>query len=102
MASLPISDLGHQLADFAGADKAVVIADADALAEELDLATWNAAWSKWEAVRASIDLRAYLTSGLPDLPGLLALAGRVSWDNEFELAEGVHGPIEIGPVTLSL
>ena len=99
MAASPISELGQQLADFAGAKKADVIAAADALAAAPND---DAAWTDWENVRTSIDLRAYLTAGLPDLPGLLALVGRVSWTDQFELAEGLHGSIPIGPVTLTL
>lgn len=103
MAGSPISDLGHQLADFAGAQQADVIAAADALAAAPDLATWNDVFAnRWVNVRTGVDLRAYLIVGLPDLPGLAALAGRVSWGDEFELAEGLHGPIEIGPVSLAL
>ena len=80
MAGSPISDLGHQLADFAGAQQADVIAAADALAAAPDLATWNDVFAnRWVNVRTGVDLRAYLIVGLPDLPGLAALAGRVSW-----------------------
>jgi hypothetical protein len=99
MAASPISDLGHQLADFAGAKKADVIAAADALAAAPND---DVAWANWEKVRTSIDLGAYLTAGLPDLPGLLALVGSVSWTDQGELAEGLHGSIGIGPVTLAL
>lgn len=101
MASSPISDLGHQLADFAGAHKADVIAAADALATASNTGQWDAAVSNWEMVRPNVDLRAYLTAGLPDLPGLDLLLAGVSWANESELAEGLHGPITIGPVSLT-
>jgi hypothetical protein len=99
MPASPISDLGHLLADFAGAEKADVIAAADALAAAPND---DVAWANWEKVRTSIDLGAYLTAGLPDLPGLLALVGRVSWTDRGELAEGLHGSIGIGPITLAL
>jgi hypothetical protein len=99
MAASAISELGHQLADFAGARKADVIAAADALAAAPND---DVAWMNWENARTSIDLQAYLTAGLPDLPGLLALVGRVSWTDRFELAEGVHGSTGIGPVTLTV
>jgi hypothetical protein len=106
MASSPISDLGHQLADFAGAHKPDVIAAADALAVAPNLAAWNTAWnggpSSWVNVRPDVDLRAYLTAGLPDLPGLALLVARVTWADPAELAEGLHGPIELGPISLTL
>jgi hypothetical protein len=93
--------LGHQLADFAGAHKADVIAAADALATASNAGDWDAAWSNWETVRANVDVRAYLIAGLPDIPGLDLLLARVSWLDESELAEGLHGPIGLGPVSLS-
>ena len=102
MAADDIRRLGSDLAEAAGANAADVIAKADALAAAAGPA-WLDAWNAWKASRESVDdLERYLTKGLPSLPGLEVLARRVVWDDANELAEGLSGSLEIGPLKLSL
>src|SRR3989442_1453181 len=61
---------------------------------------WAAAWAGWAAARQKVDLRQYLRAGLPDLPGLDQLAGRLGWKAPDALAEGLSGPVDLGPLHL--
>jgi hypothetical protein len=104
MTTTSIGELGRALAEFSGAHKADVIAAADVLAAASDDATWDAAWKTWATQRVNVQLQAYLMAGLPDLPGLAELLARIGWDSEQsgELAEGLHGSLGVGPVSLTL
>lgn len=104
MTTTPIGELGRALAEFAGTHKADVVAAADVLAAASDDATWDAAWTTWATQRVNVQLQAYLMVGLPDLPGLAELLARINWDpaQTAELAEGLHGSLDVGPVSLTL
>jgi len=86
-----------QLAALATAAAAV---DAVAASPSPTAAEWQAAVAGWTAARDQLagHLRRYLLDGLPDLPGLGALAGAVGWSSP----EGLHGEIELGPLRLAL
>lgn len=63
-------------------------------------AEWQAAVDGWKTARDDLqqELRRYLLAGLPDIPGLGALAAAAGWDS----AEGLHGDLDLGPVHLAL
>ena len=61
-------------------------------------AEWEDQRQKWNAAREQLrdDPAKFLLHGIPELPGLRALAERVRWDD----AEGLGGSVEIGPLRL--
>ena len=61
---------------------------------------WQSAVNGWTMARNDLagELRHYLLDGLPELPGLDALATAVGWDS----VEGLHGDLDLGPLHLTL
>ena len=61
---------------------------------------WQSAVDGWTTARNDLagELRNYLLDGLPELPGLDALAAAVGWDS----VEGLHGDLDLGPLHLTL
>jgi len=109
----PITDYAMQFANviqraLGGAAPATRLAALNAAAINLQstanapasAAAWNAAVAQWNTARNNLqdELRRFLLDGLPDLPGLNALASAVGWDS----AEGLHGDIDLGPLHLAL
>jgi hypothetical protein len=106
-----VDDIDQYAADFADSVKralgpAAPTAELNELvgaATQLSTATTQAAWSaasnRWVAARQQLEqqLRAYLLDAMPAIPGLGSLAESVGWDS----AEGLHGKLALGPLTLS-
>ncbi len=61
--------------------------------------TWSAATAKWTNAQRALGshLQTYLRAGLPSLPGLDELVRDAKWDSP----DGLHGELELGPLTLS-
>jgi len=78
---------------------AELLVAADALdAAPAGAAEWQARVAAWTAARSRLDdlLVDYLLDGIPEIPGLKALAEQVGWGD----AEGLRGSVEIGPLML--
>ncbi|MEL1264431.1 DUF6603 domain-containing protein [Pseudoxanthomonas putridarboris] len=61
---------------------------------------WDTAATEWTQARDALlgQLAGFLTEGLPELPGLDALARAVGWNS----GEGLSGSVEVGPFRLGL
>jgi hypothetical protein len=109
MAGSQVTDFTNQvvgaLGGVAPAAKLVALSNAASALQgaanaPLSVAQWQAAVAGWIAARNDLktELRSYLLQGLPNIPGLDALAAATGWDSP----EGLHGELDLGPLHLAL
>jgi len=109
MAGSQVTDFTNQVVSALGgvapAAKLVALSNAantlqGAANAPVSVAQWQAAVAGWVAARNDLksELRSYLLQGLPNIPGLDALAAATGWDS----AEGLHGELDLGPLHLAL